>query len=125
MVIKENMTDEEMDAFLLYIEENEMITAPKNLKDKILNEFKAEEMQMESARKRKNMSAKVQFWLYSLKISAAVAAAIFLLAFVDTNSISAPSVSKKDTDRKTMVTFLNEKSNQWSSKLSSFSDMFY
>ncbi|MBQ7065485.1 MAG: hypothetical protein IJN92_01570 [Lachnospiraceae bacterium] len=125
MVIKENMTDEEMDAFLLYIEENEMITAPKNLKDKILNEFKAEEMQMESARKRKNMSAKVQFWLYSLKISAAVAAAIFLLAFVDTNFISAPSVSKKDTDRKTMVTFLNEKSNQWSSKLSSFSDMFY
>lgn len=114
-----------MDAFLLYIEENEMITAPKNLKDKILNEFEVREMQMESARKRKNMSAKVQFWLYSLKISAAVAAAIFLLAFVDTNSIFAPSVSKKDTDRKTMVTFLNEKSNQWSSKLSSFSDMFY
>lgn len=125
MLIKENMTDQEMDAFVSYIEENEMISAPKNLKDKILNQSNNQKVQMELKKKQKDMSAKVQFWLYSLKISAAVIAAVFLLAFIDTDFILVSTVSKKDTDRKTIVTYLNEKSNQWSSKLSNLYKVFY
>lgn len=125
MLIKENMTDEEMEAFLLYIEENEMLKAPENLKDKILKEYENETCKVQSIQRKKDISAKVQFWMYSLKISAAVVAAIFLLAFVDTDSIPMSSMPQRDTDRKTMAAFLNEKSNEWSYKLSNFSDMLY
>lgn len=130
MLIKEKMSDEEMEAFIAYIEENEMIQAPKNLKEKILRESKSEEAQIKepqimTPKKMKKASAKAQFFLYSLKISAAMAAAVLLLAFIDTDSTPAFSMPKQDRERNTVITFLNEKSNEWSSKLNQFSNMFY
>lgn len=129
MLIKENMSDAELDAFILYIEETEMLNAPKNLKQRILDESRKEKVQInslnETKRKMKKMSAKVEFFTYTLKISAAIAAAIFLLAFIDTDSVPAFSEPKRDMERKTMVTFLNEKSNEWSDKLNQFSNMLY
>lgn len=130
MLIKEKMSDEQMEAFIAYIEENEMIQAPKNLKKKILRESKSEEArikepQIMTPKKMKKASAKAQFFLYSLKISAAMAAAVLLLAFIDTDSTPAFSMPKQDMERNTVVTFLNEKSNEWSSKLNQFSNMFY
>lgn len=130
MLIKEKMSDEQMEAFIAYIEENEMIQAPKNLKEKILQESKNEEAQIKTPQiktppKVKKTSAKAQFFIYSLKISAAMAAAVILLAFIDTDSAPEFSMPRQDTERKTVVTFLNEKSNEWSSKLNQFSNMFY
>lgn len=123
------MSDAELDAFILYIEETEMLNAPKNLKQRILDESRKEKVQInslnETKRKMKKMSAKVEFFTYTLKISAAIAAAIFLLAFIDTDSVPAFSEPKRDMERKTMVTFLNEKSNEWSDKLNQFSNMLY
>lgn len=40
MLIKEKMSDEQMEAFIAYIEENEMIQAPKNLKEKYFRNVK-------------------------------------------------------------------------------------
>lgn len=125
MLIKDKMSDEQMDAFIAYIEENEMIQAPKNLKEKILKESRKEEIQAKTEHKRKKTSTKAQFFIYSLKISAAVAAAVFLLAFINTDSTPAFSAPKKDVERKTVVTYLNEKSNEWSGKLNQFSNMLY
>lgn len=125
MLIKKNMSDEEMDAFLLYIEEMEMIEAPGNLKEKILRESENKKIQTELEQKRKQHSAKIQFLLYSLKISAGVIAAVFLLAFIDTDSITAFSMPERINERKTVVTYLNEKSNEWSYKLNQFSKMLY
>ncbi len=125
MLIKDKMSDEQIDAFIAYIEENEMIQAPKNLKEKILQESRNEEIQFKTAHKMKKASAKAQFVIYSLKISAAVAAAVFLLAFINTDSTPALSVPKQDMERKTVVNFLNEKSNEWSGKLNQFSNMLY
>lgn len=125
MLIKDQMSDEQIDAFIAYIEENEMIQAPKNLKEKILQESRKEEIQIKTAQKMKKASAKAQFFIYSLKISAAVAAAVLLLAFIDTDSTPAFSMPKQDMERKTVVNFLNEKSNEWSGKLNQFSNMLY
>lgn len=125
MLIKDQMSDEQIDAFIAYIEENEMIQAPKNLKEKILQESRKEEIQIKTAHKMKKASAKAQFFIYSLKISAAVAAAVLLLAFIDTDSTPAFSMPKQDMERKTVVNFLNEKSNEWSGKLNQFSNMLY
>lgn len=125
MLIKDKMSDEQIDAFIAYIEENEMIQAPKNLKEKILQESRNEEIQIKTAHKMKKASAKAQFFIYSLKISAAVAAAVLLLAFIDTDSTPAFSMPKQDMERKTVVNFLNEKSNEWSGKLNQFSNMLY
>ena len=125
MLIKDKMSDEQIDAFIAYIEENEMIQAPKNLKEKILQESRNEEIQIKTAHKMKKASAKAQFFIYSLKISAAVAAAVLLLAFIDTDSAPAFSMPKQDMERKTVVNFLNEKSNEWSGKLNQFSNMLY
>ena len=130
MLIKEQMSDEQMEAFIAYIEENEMIQAPGNLKEKILQESKNEDSQIKAPKimtqkKMKKASAKAQFFIYSLKISAAMAAAVLLLAFIDTDSTPAFSVPKQDMKRKSVVTLLNEKSNEWSSKLNQFSNMFY
>ncbi|MBD5464519.1 MAG: hypothetical protein HDR22_01640 [Lachnospiraceae bacterium] len=125
MLIKDQMSDEQIDAFIAYIEENEMIQAPKNLKEKILQESRNEEIQIKTAHKMKKASAKAQFFIYSLKISAAVAAAVLLLAFIDTDSTPAFSMPKQDMERKTVVNFLNEKSNEWSGKLNQFSNMLY
>lgn len=125
MLIKDQMSDEQIDAFIAYIEENEMIQAPKNLKEKILQESRNEETQIKTAHKMKKASAKAQFFIYSLKISAAVAAAVLLLVFIDTDSTPAFSMPKQDMERKTVVNFLNEKSNEWSGKLNQFSNMLY
>ncbi|MBD5545692.1 MAG: hypothetical protein HDR01_15960 [Lachnospiraceae bacterium] len=125
MLIKDQMSDEQIDAFIAYIEENEMIQAPKNLKEKILQESRNEEIQIKTAHKMKKASAKAQFFIYSLKISAAVAAAVLLLAFIDTDSAPAFSMPKQGMERKTVVNFLNEKSNEWSGKLNQFSNMLY
>lgn len=125
MLIKDQMSDEQIDAFIAYIEENEMIQAPKNLKEKILQESRNEEMQIKTAHKMKKASAKAQFFIYSLKISAAVAAAVLLLVFIDTDSTPALSVPKQDVERRTVVNYLNEKSNEWSGKLNQFSNMLY
>lgn len=130
MLIKEKMSDEQMEAFIAYIEENEMIQAPRNLKEKILQESKNEEVriktpQITTPKKMKKASAKAQFFIYSLKISAAMAAAVLLLVFINTDSTPVFSVPKQDMERKSVVTFLNEKSNEWSSKLNQFSNMFY
>ena len=119
------MSDEQIDAFIAYIEENEMIQAPKNLKEKILQESRNEATQIKTAHKMKKASAKAQFFIYSLKISAAVAAAVLLLVFIDTDSTPAFSMPKQDMERKTVVNFLNEKSNEWSGKLNQFSNMLY
>lgn len=125
MLIKDQMSDEQIDAFIAYIEENEMIQAPKNLKEKILQESRNEATQIKTAHKMKKASAKAQFFIYSLKISAAVAAAVLLLVFIDTDSTPAFSMPKQDMERKTVVNFLNEKSNEWSGKLNQFSNMLY
>lgn len=128
MLIKEQMSDEQIEAFIAYIEENEMIQAPGNLKEKILRESKNEDSRIKAPKimrqkKMKKATAKAQFFIYSLKISAAMAAAVLLLAFIDTDSTPAFSVPKQDMERKSVVTLLNEKSNEWSSKLNQFSNM--
>lgn len=130
MLIKDEMSDEQLNAFITYIEENEMLKAPKNLKEKIIQESRNKEVQIQepqkiTAPKTKKISAKAQFFLYSLKISAAVAAAVFLLAFIDTDSTPAFSMPKQNMERKTIVSILNEKSNEWSGKLNQFSNMLY
>lgn len=135
MLIKEKMSDEQMEAFIAYIEENEMIQAPKNLKEKILQERENEASRIKAAKimtqkiitqkKMKKASAKAQFFIYSLKISAAMAAAVLLLIFIDTDSTPVFSVPKQDMERKSIVALLNEKSNEWSSKLNQFSNMLY
>lgn len=130
MLIKDEMSDEQLNAFITYIEENEMLKAPKNLKEKIIQESRNKEVQIQepqkiTAPKTKKMSAKAQFFLYSLKISAAVAAAVFLLAFIDTDTTPVFSMPKQNMERKTIVSILNEKSNEWSGKLNQFSNMLY
>lgn len=130
MLIKEQMSDEQMEAFIAYIEENEMIQAPGNLKEKILQESKKEKTPMQVSKgitsvNMKKTSAKAQFFIYSLKISAAVAAAVFLLAFIDIDSTPAFSMPKQNMEKKKVVAVLNEKSNEWSDKLNQFSKMLY
>ncbi|MCM1162319.1 MAG: hypothetical protein NC412_14020 [Roseburia sp.] len=130
MLIKDEMSDEQLNAFITYIEENEMLKAPKNLKEKIIQESRNKEVQIQEPRKitapkTKKISAKAQFFLYSLKISAAVVAAVFLLAFIDTDTTPVFSMPKQNMERKTIVSILNEKSNEWSGKLNQFSNMLY
>lgn len=126
MVIKKNMTEDELDVFLSYIEKNEMRNAPKNLKAEILQQCESRKYNIQSMKTKQDNAHqnKVQFWLYSLKISVAVAAAVFLLAFIDTDSVIATVDFQKNADRISMSVLLNEKSNEWSNKLSGMSDFF-
>lgn len=77
------VTDQELALLIQSIERNQMITAPKHLKENVIRKSRKTEVQM--VQKTTRMSVRVELLLYGLKISAAVVGAIFLLGVIDMN----------------------------------------
>ncbi len=124
LIMDREMTEAELAKFIQGIENEAMLTAPRHLKENILN--KSIQPGTKIARQSKTLSAKMQLMLYSLKISAAVAGAIFLLGVIQIDSsqmaqvVNKPIKEQKESTQSVTET-LNEKSNAVSSALNNFS----
>lgn len=124
LIIDRKMTDAELERFIQMIENEAMLTAPRNLKENILDESK--QLGTKIVKQSKTLSVKMQLLLYSLKISAAVVGAIFLLGVIQIDSsqiaqtINKPIKGQKESTLSVTET-LNEKSNAVSNALNNFS----
>ena len=133
------MTDRELALLIQTVEKDQMITAPKYLKENIIIESQKTGVQI--AQKTTKLPVKVELLLYGLKISAAVVGAIFLLGVIDMNqSMMNPGQyatqsyeregykkveesAKANNDRANKIAeHLNQKSNAVSSRLNEFSN---
>lgn len=124
LIIDREMTDAELERFIQLIENEAMLTAPRNLKENILGESK--QLGTKIVKQSKTLSVKMQLLLYSLKISAAVVGAIFLLGVIQIDSsqiaqaVNKPIKGQKESTLSVTET-LNEKSNAVSNALNNFS----
>lgn len=124
LIIDREMTDAELERFIQMIENEAMLTAPRNLKENILDESK--QLGTKIVKQSKTLSIKMQLLLYSLKISAAVVGAIFLLGVIQIDSsqiaqaVNKPIKGQKESTQSVTET-LNEKSNAASNALNNFS----
>ena len=133
----EIMNDYELMLLISQVEEQGMLKAPKRLKENILDESRSLEMKVSV--QAKQISAKAQLWMYSLKIAAAIVGAVFLLNVVNMESFSTlgertaaigmemeknseQNTGKSESHQKTVAGVLNEKSNWISSALNDFSN---
>jgi len=133
------LTDWEIALLIQSIETDQMLTAPKYLKENIIKESQKTGVQI--AQKTTKFSVKVELLLYGLKISAAVVGAIFLLGVIDLNQSmvnpgqyvtqSHETQSYKTVEESTKASnerankiakHLNQKSNAVSSRLNEFSN---
>ena len=79
------LNDEELEALIMEVENNGMIAPPVYLKEQILNEIAKDGLKEKSGKGSAKMSmekARVQLWIYSAKIMAAAAAAVFGLTII-------------------------------------------
>lgn len=124
LIMDREMTDAELAKFIQMIESDAMLTAPRRLKENILDE--SIQLGTKIAKRSKTLSVKMQLLLYSLKISAAVVGAIFLLGVIQIDSsqiaqaVNKPTKEQKESTQSLTET-LNEKSNAVSSALNNFS----
>lgn len=124
LIMDREMSDVELARFIQIIENKAMLTAPRYLKENIINESK--QLTTKMMKKSNTLSLKLQLLLYSLKISSAVVGAIFLLGVIQMNStqiakaINRP-IQMKETSVQSITETLNEKSNAVSSALYNFS----
>ncbi len=124
LIMDREMSDVELARFIQIIENKAMLTAPRYLKENIINESK--QLTTKMIKKSNALSLKLQLLLYSLKISSAVVGAIFLLGVIQMNStqiakaINRP-IQMKETSVQSITETLNEKSNAVSSALYNFS----
>ncbi len=124
LIMDREMTDVELAKFIQMIENDAMLTAPRRLKENILDE--SMQLATKIVKKSNTISIKMQLLLYSLKISAAVAGAIFLLGVIQIDSsliaqaVNKPIKEQKETTQSVTET-LSEKSNAVSSALNNFS----
>lgn len=84
-----NMNDSQLLEFIENLEKEELLQAPWYLKENIIEKRKCIEVQL--SKQAKNTALKVQFWFYSLKISVAVVAAVFLLFFINSQNLTSIS----------------------------------
>ena len=119
------MNDAQFKAFLREIEENDLVEAPKNLKEKILIETNA--FHTQALYHTKVYSKRIQLFFYSMKICVAVACAIVLLILPGHVGISINSNQGTEKRQEMMQksesikTRINEKTNKISSNLKNLS----
>jgi hypothetical protein len=108
----------------------EMITAPKDMKENILKATKRPEIQL--AVRMKETSNRMQFFIYSLKVGTATVVALFLLMlsvnFTDftttssTPSDGSPEFLEEDTDYFSLPAAIRDNMNTLSSNMLDFSN---
>lgn len=114
----------ELERFIQDIEENYMLTAPKRLKENTLRESQSVSVQM--AVQTKKVSAKLQLFLYGMKISIAVVAALFLLSIVDMDfNLPIPKDTEYRQPGKKITETLQEQSNALSTTLNNFTEKLW
>lgn len=102
--------DEELMKFIGEIEEAGLMTAPKSLKENVLEQVNAEQMKAsvkKSSGAKKPFNKQKEFVLYSIKIASAVAAAIFLMGVINFES-SFKQISVTDAPKVEITGFLND-----------------
>lgn len=119
--ISKDISDYELLQFIQCIEENDMIKAPIQMKEEILKKSKSPVIRI--AVESKKVSKKVQFFWYSLKISAAVAIALTLLIFISIPANFVPSVKTGPVNKEWNITEkIYDRSTQVSDILYKFSN---
>ena len=119
--ISEDMSDYELLQFIQRVEENDMIKAPAQMKEEIIKMSKSPVIRI--AVESKRVSKKVQFFWYSLKISAAVAIALTLLIFINLPADFVSSVNTHPVEKEWNITEkIYNKSTQVTNTLGKFSD---
>lgn len=79
------LSDEELEALIMEVENNGMIAPPVYLKEQIRDEIGKDRLKEKGSKECAKMSrqkAQVQLWIYSAKIMAAAAAAVFGLTII-------------------------------------------
>ena len=119
--ISKDISDYELLQFIQGVEKNDMIKAPIQMKEEILKKSKSPVIQI--AVESKKVSKKVQFFWYSLKISAAVAIALTLLIFISIPANFVPSVKTGPVNKEWNITEkIYDRSTQVSDILYKFSN---
>lgn len=119
--ISKDISDYELLQFIQCVEENDMIKAPAQMKEEIIKMSKSPIIRI--AVESKKVSKKVQFFWYSLKISAAVAIALTLLIFINIPANFVPSVKTGTVKKEWNITEkIYNKSTQVTDILGKFSD---
>ena len=119
--ISKDISDYELLQFIQCVEENDMIKAPAQMKEEIIKTSKSPIIRI--AVESKKVSKKVQFFWYSLKISAAVAIALTLLIFISIPTNFVPSVKTGPVKKEWNITEkIYDRSTQVTDVLGKFSD---
>lgn len=116
-----NYCADQLEAFL----SEEMLTAPRNMKDNILTAVKRPEIQL--AVKAKAASKQLQLFIYSLKVGTAAAGALLLLFLTINYSslINFPAQNKEDSNnqnRFSLTETLRDNMNKLSDNMLDFSN---
>lgn len=117
MFIQE-VTEEEVEflKFIQDVEENYMLKAPRGLKENILRD--SQRVRTQVVVQSRKMSARVQLFLYGMKISIAVVTALFLLSIVDMDvNLPVPKDEGYRQPGKKITQTLQEQSNALSTTL--------
>ncbi len=131
------MTGQETEAFLSHISscdfcsglfadsmENDLVSAPQNLKLNLMNAVRRPEMRMK--RKAREASRRMQLFLYSLKVGTAMAGALLVLFLsISLSGRQSPSSDTNPEHPKTdssITSVIRDNLNSLSSSLSKFSD---
>lgn len=105
------LTDEELEKLIMDVEHQGLLSCPSYVREEVLQRTEV------SLKKRKQ-----QFYLYSAKVCAAAAAAIFLLFTIPTGQLNTPEAV--ESRRQTSLTnILNEQTAEMCESLNDFSDM--
>ena len=121
-LVSKEMSDAELLLFIQNVEETALYQAPENMKEQIMIEMNRIDIQF--AVRKSAVSKNIQFWIYSLKISAAMICAISFLLLGNLDSFL--NVQKEKKEEKISITsLLHEKSNGWSEDLQNFSNGIY
>ena len=116
------MSDAELLLFIQNVEETALYQAPENMKEQIMIEMNRIDIQF--AVRKSAVSKNIQFWIYSLKISAAMICAISFLLLGNLDSFLNLQKEKKE-EKISITSLLHEKSNGWSEDLQNFSNGIY
>lgn len=140
------LSEEELDSLIADVEKDGMVKAPVYLKQEILKKA-VSDGKGKALSSEKKTAARIQLFVYSAKIIAAAAAAVYCLILMPT-SLNRSTVSPEHSireqrierdmaeyekenggetegevrEKKSLTIFVNEKSNEWCEKVNEFSN---
>lgn len=128
--LSKNMSDMQLLKFIEQIEDEELIQAPWYLGENIIEKSHSFEVQL--PKQAKYTASKVQFWLYSLKISAAIVAAVYLLFFINSQDFTSISYERENESNqfkyeqlekeRSLGKYMNQKSEKLGDAIGEFSN---